>query len=90
MYTNILQVYPGCTSDTKTIGEQVDKVKEGFKVERFVVVGDRGMLTQVQIDRMKVLDCVDWISAFRGPTIKSLFENGYLQLSLLTRETFLR
>ncbi|WP_367362073.1 hypothetical protein [Mesotoga sp.] len=45
-----IQVYPGCTSDAKTIGEQVDKIKEEFKVERFVVAGDRGMLTQGQIE----------------------------------------
>lgn len=84
-----IQVYPGCTSDAKTIGEQVDKIKEEFKVERFVVVGDRGMLTQGQIEGLKALGGVDWISAFRGPTIKSLFENGKLQLSLFDERDLL-
>jgi transposase len=84
-----IQVYPGCTSDTKTIGEQVDKIKEEFKVGRFVVVGDRGMLTQGQIEGLKALGGVDWISAFRGPTIKSLFENGKLQLSLFDERDLL-
>jgi len=48
-----------------------------------VIVGDRGMLTEANIRKeLKPVSGLDWISALRGPSIKKLVNNEYLQLSL--------
>jgi len=47
-----------------------------------VLVGDRGMLTEAQIKKLKEHPGLGWISALRGPAIRTLVEAGSLQLSL--------
>jgi len=78
-----IQVYPGSTGDPKTVDDQINKLKVRFGVEHFVLAGDRGMLTQGRIDKLKELGGIDWVSALRAPSIKRLAEQGNLQLSLL-------
>lgn len=77
-----IQVYPGSTSDPKMVDDQINKLKICFGVEHFVLAGDRGMLTQGRIDKLKELGGIDWVSALRAPSIKRLVEQGVLQLSL--------
>ena len=45
-------------------------------------MGDRGMLTQAQIRKLKQHPGLGWISALRGPAIRELVETSCLQLSL--------
>jgi hypothetical protein len=45
-----VQVYPGNTGDPKTVPDQVETLTKRFGLSRVVLVGDRGMLTQTQID----------------------------------------
>src|SRR5499427_3223684 len=47
------------------------------------MVGDRGMLTQPQIDKLKQLPGLGWITALTSTAIRGLVEEGALQLSLL-------
>ena len=77
-----IQVYPGFTSDPKTVDDQINKLRMRFGVEHFVLAGDRGMLTQGRIDKLKELGGIGWVRALRGPSIKRLVEKGDLQLSL--------
>jgi hypothetical protein len=48
-----VQVYPGNTGDPKTVPDQVEALTKRFGLSRVVLVGDRGMLTQTQIDVLK-------------------------------------
>jgi Transposase DDE domain len=77
-----VSVYPGNTGDPTTIPDQVKKLKERFGIDRVVLVGDRGMLTQTQIDTLKVSPGVGWISALRSYAIRDLVEKGNIQMSL--------
>jgi hypothetical protein len=45
-----VQVYPGNTADPKTVPDQVETLTKRFGLTRVVLVGDRGMLTQTQIE----------------------------------------
>jgi transposase len=47
-----------------------------------VLVGDRGMLTQTQIDKLKKHPDIGWITALRSRSIRNLVDGGALQLSL--------
>ena len=77
-----IQAYEGSKSDTKTVDEQIEKLKEQFGLEHFVFAGDRAMITRVRIDKLKRIGGIDWISALRSSSIKKLIESGDLQLSL--------
>ena len=77
-----IDVFPGNTSDATTVPQQVEKVRERFGVEQVVWVGGRGMITQIQIDKLRELAGVSWITALRAPSIRQLVEAGGIQLSL--------
>ena len=81
-----LQVYPGNTADPTTVPDQVHKLREQFALEQVVLVGDRGMLTQTQIDKLKQYPGLGWISALRSSAIRELVEAGALQLSLFDEQ----
>jgi transposase len=78
-----VEVYPGNTGDPTTVIDQVDKLRERFQLSRVVLVGDRGLLTQPQLDKLKSRAGVGWITALTSVAIRGLVEKGALQLSLL-------
>ena len=78
-----VEVYPGNTGDSTTVADQVEKLRDRFQLSRVVLVGDRGMLTQPQIDKMKTHPGLGWITALTSVAIRGLLETGALQLSLL-------
>jgi len=82
-----VEVYPGNTADPTTVPDQVDKLRKRFGFERIVLVGDRGMLTQTQIDKLKDYPGLGWISALRSHAIRKLADQGALQMSLFDEQT---
>ncbi len=81
-----VDVYPGNTGDPKTVPDQVEKLRGRFGLERVVLVGDRGMLTQARIEDLREYPNLGWISALRAPAIRKLAEQGDLQLSLFDKQ----
>lgn len=77
-----VEVYPGNTGDPTTVPDQVHKLRRRFGLSRVVLVGDRGMLTQTQIEKLQQYPGLGWISALRSPSIRALVDGGCLQLSL--------
>ncbi len=77
-----VSVFEGNTGDPKTLLPQVVKVQEQFGIERFVMVGDRGMITQRQVDTLQKLEGIDWITALRPAPIRKLLNEGALQMGL--------
>ena len=73
-----VQVYPGNTGDPKTVPDQVEALTKRFGLARVVLVGDRGMLTQTQIDVLKKHPGLGWISALRSGAIRRLLADGPL------------
>ena len=81
-----VSVYAGNTGDPTTVGDQIEKLRERFGLLRVVLVGDRGMLTQPQIDKLKQHPGLGWITALTSTAIRELVEQGALQLSLLDQK----
>ena len=77
-----VSVYAGNTGDSKTLLPQVTKIKESFGLEYVVLVGDRGMITQTQIDALEEVDGLHWITALRTEALRKLDQGGDLQLGL--------
>src|SRR5271166_5611214 len=78
-----VEVYPGNTGDPTTVGDQVEKLRQRFGLQRVVLVGDRGMLTSPQIHKLREHPGMGWITALTSGAIRTLVEKGALQLSLL-------
>src|SRR4051812_33746300 len=77
-----VQVYSGDTGDPTTVPDQVAKLSGPFGLSRVVLVGDRGMLTQTQINTLKEHPGLGWISALRSSAIRDLLRDGHLNRSL--------
>ena len=81
-----VQVYPGNTGDPTTVADQVQKLRGQFGLERVVLVGDRGMLTQARIQAIKKHPQLGWISALRSESIQALVNQAAIQLSLFDEQ----
>ena len=77
-----VSVFKGNTGDPKTLLPQVTTLRERFHLERFVLVGDRGMITQKQVDALRDIKGVDWIAALRPEAIRALLGCGAIQMDL--------
>jgi len=81
-----VSVYPGNTGDPTTVPDQIEKLRQRFGLARLVLVGDRGMLTQPQIDRLQAHPGLGWITALTSVAIRKLVTEGALQLSLFDEQ----
>jgi len=77
-----IEVFDGDTADPMTLATQIEKLKQRFWLDRVVMVGDRGMITQARITNEIRSVGLDWITALRAPAIRGLLQSGALQLSL--------
>ena len=77
-----VSVFEGNTADPKTLLPQVEKVRRSFGLDRMVLAGDRGMISNIQIEALAKLDGIDWITALKSGAIAKLAEGGRLQLDL--------
>jgi hypothetical protein len=77
-----VSVSEGNTAAPKTLLPQVEKVKKDFGINRLVMTGDRGMISNIQIEAIAKLDGVDWITALKSGAIAKLADAGHLQLDL--------
>ena len=77
-----VSVFEGNTADPKTLLPQVEKVRDSFGIASLVMVGDRGMISNVQIEAMRKMEGVDWITALKSGAIATLANAGQLQLDL--------
>lgn len=84
------RVFSGETADPVAFTEIVEVIKDKLKIDRLVLVGDRGMITAARIDALRELNDnpdtsidFDWITALRAPAIAKLAaDDGPLQMSL--------
>jgi transposase len=67
-----IEVVEGKVGDPKTVPAQIEKLKERFRLDRVVVVGDRGMVTEARIHGDISEAGYDWISALRHASIQPL------------------
>jgi hypothetical protein len=89
-----VRVFDGSTADPAAFTAIVKVVREKFALEKMVMVGDRGMITSARIEALNqpeedgtVPSPYGWITALRGPAIRTLMgDDGPLQLSLFDQQ----
>lgn len=76
-----IEVFPGNTMDSSTVGKQIEKLRERFGFRRVVLVGDRGMIAQTRVEDLQQAG-YGWITALKAKDIQRLHQEGALQLSV--------
>lgn len=77
-----ISVHEGNTADCATFAPMVEHVRKDFQLEQIVMVRDRGMIPHKAIQALQQLPGVDWITALKNISIKSLMNKGHLQIDL--------
>ena len=77
------RVFKGNTSDSKTVNDQIDILKNQFGVKKVVLVGDRAMFSKERKEEMP--DNYSYITALKKIQIESLIKKDVLQLSLFDK-----
>ena len=82
-----IQAYKGNTNDIQTFKEQLDKLKNRFKLENITIVGDGGVIKSEDITRIKEFG-YDYITSISKPSIKKLIndENSKIEMSLFDED----
>jgi hypothetical protein len=84
-----VSVFEGNTADPKTLLPQVEKARGRFGIASLIMVGDRGMISNVQIEAMRGMQGVGWITALKSGAIATLADAGRLQLDLFDERNLL-
>lgn len=79
-----VEVFNGNTNDSKTVNDKIDEVRKDFEVNNMIFVGDRGMLTQQNLDENS--DTLT-VTALTHAAMKKLCEEENVQLSLFDETT---
>ena len=79
-----VSVFDGNTTDPATLLPQVDKLQADFALQEIILVGDRGMISQKQVDALRERqgEGVQWITALKSGAIRKLLDAGAIQMDL--------
>ena len=70
------RVFDGDSTESSTVGPQIDSLRQRFGLERVVLVGDRSMPNEPESLGF------DWITSLRRPAIRQMVATGVVQSAL--------
>jgi transposase len=82
-----VEVFEGSRHDDKTLPAQLDKLRKRFGLQSVIVVSDRGMVTNANLELLRETNDAAWITALKAPQVKKLVKDGALQLSLFDEQS---
>jgi transposase len=77
-----IEVFPGNTKDETTVVDKINKLKQDYKIEELIFVGDRGMVTKANLDKINNTKGLNIISALTHPQIKELLSRKVVQIDM--------
>ena len=77
-----LSVFEGNTSDPQTLLPRIDQLQRDFALQSVILAGDRGMISQKQINVLTERSGIEWITALKSGGIRKLIEAECIQLDL--------
>jgi Transposase DDE domain len=77
-----VEAFAGSVKDDKTLPSQVSKIERRFKLGRVIVVCDRGIATNDNVELLQSTAEFAFITALKAPQIRKLVKEGALQLSV--------
>ena len=77
-----VEVYAGNTKDETTVLDKIQQIKTDYGIDKIIFVGDRGMVTQSNIEALKDEDDLKTISALTHGGMMKLLNEKVIQLDL--------
>jgi transposase len=77
-----VEVYAGNTKDETTVIDKIQQIKTDYGIDEIIFVGDRGMVTQSNIEALKNDDDLKTISALTHGGMMKLLEDKVIQIDL--------
>ena len=77
-----MEIYPGNTQDAQTVEEKIKEIQNKYEIKEIIFVGDRGMITQANYEKIKDIEGLKTITALTHANIAKLIERDAIQLSL--------
>ncbi len=77
-----VSVYAGNTADPQTLMPELERLRKDVGLAQVVMVGDRGMISQKAIATLRQHEGIGWITALKSGAIRTLVDNGQLQMDL--------
>jgi transposase len=69
-----VEVFPGNTQDASTVPDKIKEVQQKYKIKKLIFVGDRGMVTQANYEKVKDWEGLWTIGALTHKQIIALLE----------------
>ncbi len=77
-----VEVYSGNTKDETTVIDKVHEIKMNYGIEKIIFVGDRGMITQSNVEALKGEDDLQMIGALTHGEMMTLLKEKVIELDL--------
>lgn len=77
-----VEVFPGNTQDAKTVVDKINQIQKDYGVSEIIFVGDRGMVTHANYEKVKNIKGLNIISALTHRQIVELLDRKVIQMGL--------
>ena len=77
-----ISAFAGNTTDPQTLLDQVERLQHDFGLHSVILVGDRGMISQKQVEALRERAGMAWITALKSGAIRQLAAAGAIQMDL--------
>lgn len=84
-----VEIFPGNTKDETTVIDKINEIKKTYGVKDLIFVGDRGMVTKSNIEKLNNVKGLKTISALTHPQIKELLTRKVIQIDLFDDKNIL-
>lgn len=81
-----VEVFPGNTKDETTVVDKIEEIQKSYNVTEIIFVGDRGMITKANLDKVRNVEGLNTISALTHPQIKKLLSKKVIQIDMFDEE----
>ncbi|NIO44187.1 MAG: IS1634 family transposase [Candidatus Aenigmarchaeota archaeon] len=81
-----VEVFPGNTKDETTVVNKISEIQKTYQMEEIIFVGDRGMVTKGNLEKVKNVEGLNTISALTHPQIKELLSRKVIQTDLFDEQ----
>lgn len=81
-----VEVFPGNTQDASTVVEKVKELQTQYGLKKVIFVGDRGMVTQANVQALGTVEGLNLISALTHKQIVNLLERRVIKAELFDEQ----
>jgi transposase len=81
-----VEVFSGNTQDATTVIKKIEEVQNIYGIEELIFVGDRGMVTRANYEKVKTIQGLKTISALTHRQIVELLKRKVIQVSLFDEQ----